>query len=501
MADEGRAPASTTTVRSGNPAPDVPSPSSDGAPPAGFGFRRAATLGQPSLLRRRSNVSNPPPAVDHNAFANLRRRSSTYSDYLETSADELLNPSKSNVMEEQKSPFVYIPLTLALLPAVAGVFFENGASFFTDLILLSLAAVFLHWSVTQPWDWYHSAQQVRLIQDEILSDSVFESDSDLESPSAPSPTELEDVPEEKGKEKETEVKAKGHPAGRSAKWESRQRAAVKELYVHEIIALVWCFVFPMLGAYLLHTIRGQLSRPSEGLVSDYNLTIFLCAAEVRPISHLIRMLQKRTLYVQSIVAQNPYTQKLVTNDQIRALYDRLDELETRGAPKETPTRPSVQPEVPQRVIESAVGREFRRTAQPELEALNRAMRRYEKRLTLLAGQTDSKIDYVENRLNDAIALAAVAAKNSYSQWGLTGWFAGRVVAVAMLPVQAVGAVLTFPFRTASTVFHWKKRQTATATATAPEMARRPLLRGGGRSAAQGKGGGGADRVPARVSRK
>ena len=46
----------------------------------------------------------------------------------------------------------------------------------------------------------------------------------------------------------------------------------------------------MLGAYLLHTIRGQLTRPSEGLVSDYNLTIFLCAAEIRPVSHLIKMI-------------------------------------------------------------------------------------------------------------------------------------------------------------------------------------------------------------------
>ncbi|KAI0449278.1 hypothetical protein F5B21DRAFT_60010 [Xylaria acuta] len=492
MADESYASASTTTVNATTPARDAASTSHDNASPPGFAFRRAATVGQPPALRRRLNGNNPPPSAENNSFTNLRRRSSTYSDYLETSADELLNPSKPNTEEDhQKSPFVYIPLTLALLPAVAGVFFENGAAFFTDLILLSLAAIFLHWSVTQPWDWYHSAQQIRVVQDEILSDSVFESDSDLETTPLSPTTSLENIPEEKGKEPETEAKAKHPPASGHARWEARQRAAVKELYIHEIMALTWCFIFPMLGAYLLHAIRGQLSRPSEGLVSDYNLTIFLCAAEVRPISHLIRMLQQRTLHVQTIVAQNPHTQKLVTNEQLQVLYDRIDELEARETRKEAPTTSGVQPEVPQRLVESAVTREFRKTAQPELEALNRAMRRYEKKLTLLATQTDHKLEYVEYRLNDAIALAAVAAKNSHSQWGLAGWLVEKTVTAVMLPVQAVAAVLTFPFRTASTLFRWKG-QSATS-----EKARRPSRNG--KPSTQSRNS--SDRVPTRVARR
>ncbi|KAI0869828.1 hypothetical protein GGS24DRAFT_137621 [Hypoxylon argillaceum] len=483
MADESYASTSTTPVNATNPGHDPLSPSTSNAPP-GLTFRRAATLGQPSPLRRRVTGNNPPP------FADFRRRSSTYSDYIETSADELLNPSKTDTEQNQKSPFVYIPLTLALLPAVAGVFFENGAAFFTDLILLSLAAVFLHWSVTQPWDWYHSAQQVRVIQDEILSGPVFESESDLESTSASVTTALENIPSEKGKEKETEASVTDIPVSRNAKWEARKTAAVKELYVHEIMALAWCFVFPMLGAYLLHAIRGQLSRPSEGLVSDYNLTIFLCAAEVRPVSHLIRMLQKRTLHVQAIVAQNPHTQKTVTPSQIQALNDRLDELEARKPPKESSLGSSIQPEVPQKLVESAVGREFRKSIQPELEALNRAMRRYEKKLNLLANQTDQRIEYAEYRLNDAIALAAVAAKNSNSPWRLAGWLIEGIATGVMLPFQAAAAVLTFPFRTASTLFRWKGHP-------APEKTQRPLRS----NKPPAKGGSSSDRVPTRVSRR
>ncbi|KAK5628009.1 hypothetical protein RRF57_003724 [Xylaria bambusicola] len=496
MVDENFASASTTTVNATgptSPAPDEPLSTSNEPPPA-FAFRRAATLGQPSQLRRRLNGFHPPSSAENqNAFTGLRRRSSTYSDYLESSADDLLNPSKSKTEEQPKSLFVYIPLTLALLPAIAGLFFENGSAFFTDLILLTLAAVFLHWSVTQPWDWYHSAQEVRIIQDEALSEAVFESDSDLELAPSSASIILEDVPEEKGKEKEEDEpasKIKDLPTGKNPRWEARQRAAVKELYVHEIIALAWCFIFPMLSAYLLHMIRGQLSRPSEGLVSDYNLTIFLMAAEVRPVSHLIRMLQMRTLHVQAIVAQNPHIQKTVTSEEIQILYNRLDELEARSASKENVMSNGVQPEAPQKLVESTVGREFRKSVQPELEALNRAMRRYEKKLTLLANQTDNKIEYVEYRLNDALALAAVAAKNSNSQRTLAGWLLGRTTVLALLPLQAVAAVISFPFRTVSALVRRNNQQASERT--------HHSLRNG-KTHAQGRSG--PDRVSVRVSRK
>lgn len=491
MADESWASASTTTINAPGGARDATHMSN--APPPSFTVRRAATFGQPPTLRRPLSGNDMPSPTENRTFTNIRRRSSVYSDYLETSADELLNPSKPSTEEDPKSPFVYIPLILALLPAIAGVFFENGAPFFTDLILLSLAAVFLHWSVTQPWHWYHSAQQVRVVQDENLSDSVFELDSNVNLTTTPSPAVsptnggLDDVPEEQGKEG-SKAEINEPPVSRNARREAQQAAAIGELYIHELVALAWCFIFPMLGAYLLHTIRSQLSRPSEGLVSDYNLTIFLCAAEVRPVSHLFRMLQQRTLHVQAIVAQNPHAQKAVTDEQIQALCSRLDELEAREAQKDS-TGSAARPEAPPKMVESAVGREFSKSVQPELEALNRAMRRYEKKLTLLASQTDNRIEYVEYRLNDAIALAAVAAKSSHS-WGLAAWLAERTAAIVLLPIQAVATVVTFPLRTMSMLFRWKGQ-------AAPEKAQRSLRNG--KSPSQGRSS--SDRVPTRVSRR
>ncbi|XDG00575.1 hypothetical protein ABKA04_000190 [Annulohypoxylon sp. FPYF3050] len=492
MADESFASASTSAT-------NIPARQSpiNGNAPAGYGLRRASTVGQPSTLRRRSTL-NSGPLPGESSFPDIRRRSSTYSDFslsdarrdLETSADELFNPSKSP--KADKSPFVYVPLTLALLPALAGVFFENGSAFFTDLILLSLAAVFLHWSVTQPWDWYQSAQEVRIMKDEIMTEPVFESDSDTEplSPKAER-TALDNVPEEEEKQSEPEVVAQKPSDRRAQQWRERQAAALSELYLHEIAALAWCFVFPVLGAYLLHAIRGQLSRPSEGLVSDYNLTIFLCAAEVRPVSHLIRMLQNRTLRVQQIVAKNPYEKQTVTMEQFQELSARLEELEARGITGDLTANADMRPQQPQqKLVESTVAQEFRSSVQPELDALSQAMRRYEKKLTLLACQTDNRIEYVDHRLNDAIALAAVAAKNSNSQWSFWAWLIETMITMVMWPIQAAVAVFTFPFRTASALLSRKGRST-------PERAQRSARIG--KSIPQNKSG--FDRVSTRMSRR
>ncbi|KAI2613010.1 uncharacterized protein GGS25DRAFT_478120 [Hypoxylon fragiforme] len=498
MVDESHATTSTSIANTTGRA--SPLAGNANAPP-GFGLRRAVTVGQPTPVRRRPTVTTGSPPAE-NGFPDFRRRSSTYSDFslgdarkdLEASADDILNPSRYGSQTAGKSPFAYIPLTLALLPAVAGIFFENGSAFFTDLILLSLAAVFLHWSVTQPWDWYQSAQEVRIARDEIMTEPVFESDSDSEPFAAPtSPTTLENVPEETEKQGESDGVVERPSDQRDRPWNKRQKAAYNELYFHEMAALAWCFAFPMLGAYLLHTIRGQLTRPSEGLVSDYNLTIFLCAAEVRPVSHLIKMLQNRTLRIQQIVAKNPHERLGATMEQFQALTNRLDHLEARGVLDDAMLNSSKQPDVPQsKLIETAVAQEIRNSMQPELDALNRAMRRYEKKLTLLACQTDTRIDYMDSRLSDAIALAAVAAKNSSAQWGVGNWLIEKTVAAVMFPFQAVVSVFTFPFRTASTLLSRKNRSSL------PEKTLKSA-RNGRMSSAQGRNGG--DRLSTRMPKR
>lgn len=226
---------------------------------------------------------------------------------------------------------------------------------------------------------------------------------------------------------------------------SAQATATAELRVHENLALLGCFVFPALGAWLLHQIRAQLSRPSEGLVSNYNLTIFLLASELRPFSHLLKMIQARTLHLQRCVATNPHSPSGdgVSPSTLHDLQTRLAELENHVA--ETTSNGSSS-----RVPSTELATQIRKNIQPDLEALNRAVRRYEKRATLLTMQTESRLQELEKRMGDAITLAAAAERSSQSNRQRRGSGVSLMVdwlaTMTMLPIQIAWSVLSLPGR-------------------------------------------------------
>lgn len=285
-------------------------------------------------------------------------------------------------------------------------------------------------------DWYHSAQAVR-IREEYNSSSILDEYSDDDNISPLSSTGLEEVPEE--------AESADKPSKADAAKMPRHESATNELYTHETLALFSCFVFPIMGAYLLHTIRAQLSRPSEGLVSDYNLTIFILASELRPMAHLVKLIQARTLHLQRMVNSNPYeASNAVKHEDLEVLLQRLDDLEARS-PTET-TRSSSEGALAQKQTTTIIS-EVRKALGPDIDALNRATRRYEKRATLQAFQTDSKLQELEARLNDAISLAAAAANTNQRSHGFTGVFVEWAATAVVLPVQGVAAIARLPFKT------------------------------------------------------
>ncbi len=100
------------------------------------------------------------------AFADIshplqHRRSSTFSESVDStrqsiksSTDDLLLPrARSADLHPSHEPSHWhsVPLALALLPAVGGLFIKDGSAIITDLTLLVLAAIFLNWAVRLPW--------------------------------------------------------------------------------------------------------------------------------------------------------------------------------------------------------------------------------------------------------------------------------------------------------------------------------------------------------------
>ncbi|KAJ5165112.1 uncharacterized protein N7500_006942 [Penicillium coprophilum] len=361
-------------------------------------------------------------------FEESQRRNSTLSDSLSearnsirSSTDDLFLPRVTKghaALSAEESNWHSAPLGLALLPAIAGIFFHEGSSVVTDVTLLGLAAIFLN------WDWYRSAQAIR------------REESGFPAPGDP-PYELDQEQEPQPKQKEAAT-------------------ATSELQIHELIALAACFIFPIIGTWLLHAIRSSLSRPSEGLVSNYNLTIFLLASEVRPAAHLLRLIQNRTLHLQRIIASsaNPVINPTTLDD----LTKRLEELEAHVAETATArlaTQNNVSPkekdplETSSSIVTHAAV-ETRKAIQPDIEALNRAVRRYEKRSALFTLQTDQRFAHLETKAADAFTLAAAAQRSAESRRPnyalvLLDWACACIV----VPAQIALSVLGWPGRVVS----------------------------------------------------
>jgi len=144
---------------------------------AAMGFFRRSTAGSPVAaysssasvsprgLDRRSSERANMPGIRRMSTAGsgrgltpedgVRRRSSTFSQYSFGEAqqdfqEEILDPGP-NPQREPRTWKSWLPIMFASVPPIAGLFFKNGTAFFSDLILLILATIFLHWSITAPW--------------------------------------------------------------------------------------------------------------------------------------------------------------------------------------------------------------------------------------------------------------------------------------------------------------------------------------------------------------
>ncbi|KAL4817095.1 hypothetical protein BDW67DRAFT_184172 [Aspergillus spinulosporus] len=431
-----------------------PSPSPLKTTPRHRGLARAATIAE-----------GPQPQIPP------QRRNSTFSDSvsearntIRSSTDELFFPRASRDddggVRDEESYWHSAPLGLALLPAVAGIFFQNGSAFVTDVTLLGLATVFLNWSVRLPWEWYRSARTVR--RQNHLYDIA--PPMGIDTPISPTHDNHEDGVLHDGDDEDEHHKERIAPQSTSA-------AAAEELQIHELAALASCFLFPLVGTWILHTIRSNLSRPSEGLVSNYNLTIFLLAAEIRPFSYLLKMVQSRTLHLQHIIAssdddENGYKDK-IDAEKIIDLSNRLEELEahiaetaalriasTVTAEKEKEMEKESRELTPQEQeytlsLVSEAAAEYRKGFQADIDALNRAVRQYEKRTALTAYQTEIRLQVLEAKTRDALSLAAAAQRSSTHRsgglgLGLFDLLLDRTIKVVLLPVEISVSVMSLP---------------------------------------------------------
>ncbi|KAF2012662.1 hypothetical protein BU24DRAFT_351568 [Aaosphaeria arxii CBS 175.79] len=368
-----------------------------------------------------------------------RRRSSILSDYSDTrpsfrsSTDNLLRPGGHDAEKmstsEEPSFWHSAPLAFAILPALGGLLFQNGSAVVTDVLLLLFASMFLNWCVRAPWDWYYAAQLVQYIDDD--------EDEDMEPPNDTIPEGVEDGPDANDTDNvDSQIPSPANSketASGACQPTAAQNEAYRELARDEIMALIACFIGPLLGTYLLHAIRSQLTRPAEGLVSNYNLTIFVMAAEIRPISHVIKLKQDRMAHLQRIVRRDRKDQ--ISGAELSEISRRLADIEAR----------TLDPTVNSDVETSKISASVRQGLQPQLDALNRAVRRYEKRQAAQSIQIEARFLELDARLKDALALAAAAARTGQRPGMITILFTW-IVGVLSYGIDTSWAIATYPFR-------------------------------------------------------
>ncbi len=206
-----------------------------------------------------------------------------------------------------------------------------------------------------------------------------------------------------------------------------------------MLALASCLAGPLLGAYILHILRTHVSQLGDELVSNLNLTLFVLCAEIRPLRHLMKMAQARTLYLQKVVREDPYAEEKIDSTLILGLSGRLNELESTIARNNNTPGTDV-------AISGAteIAKKVQTTMQPQIDALNRAVRRYEKRATAQMIQTEARLQDLDKRLKDTLSLAAAAA--TYAQTPSTfdillEWLSS----LFLLPLRAAWAACVYPF--------------------------------------------------------
>ena len=299
-----------------------------------------------------------------------------------------------------------------------------------------------------PRDWYELTQEIK-VREEPTIEAKQKADNDGagdDQPSATAPETTKDT--DKLPEKQDSNAAT--PEDIKLEEEARRRA-LAELYTHEILAQILIFAAPLMAASFIYSAGNQLGRP-DGLVPNFGLKFFMVVAQAGTVRHVFRLLKARALHLQRIVPVNPYLTETASPAQVQALAGRLAELEERLLDvSRMATKTALTGGAPgSGNLEARLVQSVRNTIQPDLDALNRAVRRYEKKAAVLASLTEDRLSDIDGRLNDAISLSAVVARNTSLRGSILAdiWTGTveRAMWTATLPLRGMLTLCMVPVR-------------------------------------------------------
>ncbi|KAI9360517.1 hypothetical protein BD770DRAFT_318523 [Pilaira anomala] len=189
----------------------------------------------------------------------------------------------------------------------------------------------------------------------------------------------------------------------------KRKLITAELRRHELAGLVWVILSPMIAGYTLQYSRFLLSNVDR-YISAFNVTVFTLAASIKPLSHVMTLLQERTLFLQS--------EALVTENQVQLLQSRLDlvEKELDGLRKAYATKKDLG--------------QMTEEINPTLQQLAKTLKRFEKRDLNLRTWTEEQFTAIDLKVREFDQYICYRIEQDQRQQAH-----GMVVSLILLPLN------------------------------------------------------------------
>ncbi|GAA5798163.1 hypothetical protein EDC94DRAFT_601678 [Helicostylum pulchrum] len=297
-------------------------------------------------------------------------------------APQRTNNSSIPETAEEFSPAVSWPILLAVIPTL-GAFVAGSAEIWSDFIMLVLILYYVYKWMTAPWAYYESARSRRIIHQHSSAEKT-----------------------KAGLSNSREDEAY---ANRMQAEHQKRKLITAELRRHELAGLVWVIFSPIIAGYTLQYSRLLLSNVDR-YISAFNVTVFTLAASIKPLSHVIVLLQERTLFLQS--------EALVTETQVQLLQSRLDlvEKELFGLRKAYATKKDLG--------------QMTEEINPTLHQLAKTLKRFEKRDMNLRSWTEEQFTAIDLKVREFDQYICYRIEQDQRQQAH-----GMVVSLILLPLN------------------------------------------------------------------
>lgn len=117
----------------------------------------------------------------------------------------------------------------------------------------------------------------------------------------------------------------------SNKKNKRKESVEEELRRHEFIGLIWVVISPAVAGYTLQYSRYFLSNYDK-YMSTFNVTVFVLAATLKPLVHVMALLRERTIFLQSEIVLDESEMEIL-HRKLEMMEEELDGLRKAFATK------------------------------------------------------------------------------------------------------------------------------------------------------------------------